>query len=254
MEVKTNNSNGQKYISIPKNSFLKDGDSVDVIKKNIYSEIELNKFYNANKKEIDLMHKELNEYSSSFPISPEFQFSEYLEKKFNIKQNSEGDEGYDLTIGKVWVSVSSYYDEIYDKDNYFEPNDFDGEDLNIFKSIIHDEIEEGFSFDEEYFESKYKNFEDSMKMNTYLNIKEKLMQKYDDTINEILKRYNYDFVDWGGNICNSEHCDIYRHNITGTYLLINLGYDQEEIIIVNQPENYGDLGDSYKELEIKLNS
>ena len=172
MEVKLNKSNNQRYVTIPKNSKLKKGDKVRIDKVNYRNKEYIQTYYNKNKQELSELSNKLKEQFSEHMLHPMYIATEHIRRKYKIEEN----EGQDFSLNDVWVSVTNFEDlEIYDSENYINFERFEYDDIEIFKE---DEI--GYTCNEEYFEERIKNFEDSQKIYCYLKMEQGLNKLLDN--------------------------------------------------------------------------
>ena len=92
--VKVNKSNGVKFLYLPKDTNLREGDSVsvDIIKKLTKEEVITKIKNNPN---FELMYNKFKEIRDSTWNNIEWEFIEEMKKSLNIK-SIESDEGYEL--------------------------------------------------------------------------------------------------------------------------------------------------------------
>lgn len=93
MEVKINKNNNQKYVTIPKESSLKEGDRINLVKIQPITKEQLEKKVKQNKR-IQNLFKDFTKITNSIFNDIEWTFIEEMKKSLNIK-TVESDDGYE---------------------------------------------------------------------------------------------------------------------------------------------------------------
>ena len=230
MEVKQNNTNGQKYVTIPKDSPLKPGDKVNVTKKRETSLGDLDVYYTNNGEKLKRIQEDLRNYWQTYHIAPIGQFIKYFEEKHNI-QYEVNDLGIGIVRGNTEVYLSADYD-VEDYNNFINFNDFDDNDFEAFKEVDGDV--EGFIFDEDHCKDK---IEDSMVICTFIQILEKRDKEYQKYEDDSLSLFGFKSYDWGGNIGLGEDESVYYNEEENVYLAVGGFIDSKYLKLVIPHDN-----------------
>ena len=250
MEVKQNKTNGQKYVSIPKDSNLQEGDKVNISKVLYKSKSEIEQYWNENKEKMSEFLTEVYNYIKYCFSYPEYEFLEFAKKKFNIKE--ENIEGVcDLRCGNVQIECDYYTAEIYEHENFYDAEGQDFEHTILKSEVVNldgEEEEEVFGFNEElYPEQELENMRNSAILLWYSKLQTIFYKQKINIIAEGLKDFGFEFSD---SMSNGEDGWIYYNKEENIYMKVGANeYYPELFYLVLFSESLS--GDEYLEIDVE---
>lgn len=216
MEVKLNKSNNQKYVTIPKDSNLKEGDNVNVSKITPLTKEQLKKLVSEDEN-LQKLHKEFEKLNKSMFKDVEYKFIEKMKELLNIV-TVDSDEGYetfkldDMEI--EYIFGEGFNDDFGEAHVPFCNNGISSFSTSYFEQILSD-----------------KKMMDSMVNNTkkIANIKiyTDLIESYHKTRNQKLLQFIYNYLDYSKISNNGE----YEYYVYYNDLILNFNYNESYFIV-----------------------